>query len=110
MNNIHLIWMIVIMAVITALLRTLPFLIFRNNKKTPAFVTYLGKILPYAIMAMLVVYCLKNISFSSVSAWLPEIISCAVVVLIHLWRRNTLISIISGTVCYMLLIQLVFIR
>lgn len=59
-------------------------------------------------MGMLVVYCLRGVSFANLSGWLPALISCAVVVILHLWRRNTLLSIIGGTVCYMLLVQLIF--
>lgn len=89
-------------------LRFLPFLIFGGVRKTPAYITYLGKVLPYAIMAMLVVFCLKNVSLVTVPYGLPELISCALVVLLHVWKRNTLLSIIGGTACYMLLVQLAF--
>lgn len=89
-------------------LRFLPFVIFGNNRETPAFITYLGKVLPYAIMAMLVVYCLKSVSFLSAPYGIPEAIAVAAVVLLHLWKRNTLVSIVGGTVCYMVLIQMVF--
>ncbi|MBQ8210335.1 MAG: branched-chain amino acid transporter permease [Clostridia bacterium] len=108
MDNIHSALMIGVIALVTVLLRFLPFLIFRGNKKTPEFITYLGKVLPFAIMGMLVVYCLKNISFVSAPFGIPEIIAVAVVVLLHLWKRNTLVSIIGGTACYMVLVQLVF--
>ena len=82
--------------------------IFRGNRQTPRYIEYLGKVLPYAIMGMLVVYCLKGITFTAPENWLPQLIASALVVLIHLWKRNTLLSIISGTVCYMVLVQLVF--
>lgn len=108
MNNKQVLISIAIMAVVTAALRFLPFLIF-SGKKTPKVITYLGKVLPYAMMGMLVVYCLKDMSFSSVNNFVPEIIASAVVVLSYLIKKNTLISIISGTVCYMLLVQLVFV-
>lgn len=108
MNNKQVLISIAIMAVVTAALRFLPFLIF-SGKKTPKVITYLGKVLPYAMMGMLVVYCLKDMSFSSVDNFVPEIIASAVVVLSYLIKKNTLISIISGTVCYMLLVQLVFV-
>lgn len=97
-----------VIAVCTALTRFLPFLIFLAGKKRPAFITYLGKALPYAIMGMLVVYCLKNVSVVSAPFGLPELIAVALVVGLHLWRHNTLLSIFAGTVCYMLLVQLVF--
>ena len=103
------IWLsVAVIALITAALRCLPFIIFRNDKKTPAIITKLGKILPFAVMGMLVVYCLKDISFSSVSGFAPALISCLLVAGLYIWKRNTLISIVSGTVCYMLLVQLVF--
>lgn len=100
---------IIVVAAVTILIRFLPFMIFSGNRKTPAFVTYLGKVLPYSIMAMLVVYCLKNVSIISSPHGLPELISGIVIIALHTWKRNTLLSIIAGTVCYMLLIQFVFI-
>lgn len=100
--------MILIIALVTAALRFIPFLIFNGNKPIPRFVEYLGRVLPYSIMAMLVVYCLKGISFRKAPFGLPEIISVVIVVVLHIWKRNTLLSIIGGTVCYMLLIQFIF--
>ena len=99
---------VAVAAVVTAALRFIPFFIFGGKKEPPAYINYLGKVLPGAIMAMLVVYCLKSVSFTSVSGFLPELIASAVVVGLHIWRRNTLLSIIGGTVVYMLLVQLVF--
>ena len=100
--------MILIIALVTAALRFIPFLIFNGNKPIPKFVEYLGRVLPYSIMAMLVVYCLKGISFRKAPFGLPEIISVVIVAMLHIWKRNTLLSIIGGTVCYMLLIQFIF--
>ena len=100
--------MIAVIALVTAALRFLPFLIFGENHKTPPLVSYLGQVLPYAIMGMLVVYCLKGVSFAAFPFGIPEIIGCLVVTLLHIWRRNTLLSIGAGTVCYMLLVQLIF--
>ena len=108
MPDLHSALMIAIIALVTAALRFLPFLIFRENRKTPPLVSYLGQVLPYAIMGMLVIYCLKGISFAAFPFGIPEIISCLVVILLHIWKRNTLLSIGAGTVCYMLLVQLVF--
>ena len=108
MDKFYAIAMIAIIALVTAALRFLPFLIFRSNRQTPKYIEYLGKVLPYAIMGMLVVYCLKGVTFASLENWLPQLIASALVVLIHLWKRNTLLSIISGTVCYMVLVQAVF--
>ncbi|MCQ2433312.1 MAG: branched-chain amino acid transporter permease [Clostridia bacterium] len=99
---------VAVIALVTAALRFLPFLIFRGKGEPPAFIGYLGKVLPYAIMAMLVVYCLKSVSVLSKPYGLPELIACASVVGLHLWRRNTLLSIAGGTIIYMLLVQLVF--
>lgn len=108
MSNVHAMLIVAVAGIVTVALRFLPFLIFGGDRKTPAFITYLGKVLPYAIMAMLVVFCLKNVSLVSTPYGLPELISCALVVLLHVWKRNTLISIIGGTVCYMVLVQMVF--
>ena len=102
------IWMIVVMTLATMATRFLPFLIFGENRKTPPLITYLGKVLPCAVMGLLVVYCLKDISFLSAPFGLPELIGIAIVALLHLWKRNSLLSIGVGTVCYMLLVQLVF--
>jgi len=99
---------ITVVALVTAGLRFLPFLIFGENKATPPLVAYLGQVLPFAIMGMLVVYCLKDVSITSGSFGIPELIGCATVALLHIWKRNTLLSIGAGTVCYMLLVQLVF--
>ncbi len=98
---------VLIMAAVTLALRVLPFLIF-GKKKTPPFIRYLGKYLPYAIMGMLVVYCLKSVRPLVFPHGLPELIAILTVVLLHLWKRNTLLSILGGTVSYMLLVQLVF--
>ena len=104
----HSVWIIAVAALVTAATRFLPFLIFRGGKKTPDIIVYLGKVLPYAIMGMLVVYCLKGVSFAAFPFGIPEFLGCAVVALLHIWKRNTLLSIGVGTVCYMLLVQLVF--
>ena len=93
---------------VTAGLRFLPFILFNGNKPTPKILDKLGKNLPFAIMGMLVVYCLKDIRFTATADWLPALIACSVVGVLYVWKRNTLISILCGTVCYMLLIQLVF--
>lgn len=92
----------------TMLTRFLPFLIFSSDKPTPAYIQYLGKALPCAIFAMLVVYCLKDVSFVSGNYGLPELLGIAVTVGLHLWKKQMLFSIAGGTICYMLLLQLVF--
>lgn len=99
---------IVIMSAVTAAIRFAPFVLLKG-KKTPRWITYLGGVLPYAIMGMLVVYCLKGISFASIGGFLPELIAGAVVVVSYIIKRNTLISIVGGTLCYMLLVQFVFV-
>ena len=104
----HAALIIIVAGAVTLLLRFLPFLIFNGKRETSPYIIYLGKVLPYAIMGMLVIYCLRGISFTAAANFLPELIACAVVVLAHVWKRNTLLSIISGTVCYMLLVQFVF--
>ena len=88
--------------------RYLPFLLFPAGRPTPKYIRYLGRILPGAVFALLMVYCLKDVSLFTGSHGLPELISIALVVLLHLWKRQMLLSIAGGTVCYMLLVQLVF--
>ncbi len=88
--------------------RFLPFLIFSDKKPTPKYIQYLGKALPAAIFGMLVVYCLKNVSILSGSYGIPELIAIVLTVALHLWCRQMLLSIAGGTICYMLLVQLMF--
>jgi len=90
------------------LTRFLPFLIFPAGKQMPRYVRYIGKVLPPAVFSLLVVYCLKNVSLLSAPYGLPEAIAIAAVATLHLWKRQMLLSIAGGTVCYMLLVQLVF--
>lgn len=104
----HDVLLIAVAVLVTMATRFLPFLIFGEKRKTPAIIEYLGKVLPCAIMGMLVVYCLKDVSFLSTPFGLPELIACVVVAALHVWKRNSLLSIGGGTVCYMLLVQLVF--
>ena len=106
--NTHAALMVAVTAAVTIILRFLPFLIFGGERKTPAYISYLGKVLPYAIMGMLVVFCLKSVSIAAAPHGIPELISGALVVVLHVWKRNSLISIVGGTVCYMLLVQFVF--
>ena len=100
--------LIAVMTLVTMATRFLPFLIFGEKKETPPLVTYLGQVLPFAIMGMLVVYCLKDVAFLSAPFGAPEILGCAIVAVLHLWKRNSLLSIGVGTVCYMLMVQFVF--
>lgn len=108
MNPLHSALMIAVIALVTVALRFLPFLLFRSGEKLPGWLSHLGQVLPHAIMGMLVVYCLKDVSFLSAPFGVPEILSCGVVALLHIWKRNTLLSIGAGTVFYMVLVQLVF--
>ena len=108
MTDTHAVLSIAVCAVVTAALRFLPFVIFGENRKTPEVIAYLGRVLPFAIMGMLVVYCLKDVSFTSTPFGIPEILGCAAVAGLHVWKRNTLLSIGVGTVVYMLLVQFVF--
>lgn len=108
MFELHSVLIIVVATLVTMATRFLPFLIFPGDKKTPDIVAYLGKVLPCAIMGMLVIYCLKDVSFLKAPYGIPEIIGCLVVAGLHIWKRNTLLSIGVGTVFYMILVQLVF--
>ena len=93
----------------TILLRLLPFLLFPEDRKTPGYILYLGRVLPYAIIGMLVTYCLRNIVILRWPFALPEAIAVGVIVLFQLWRKNMLLSIGGGTLIYMVLVQLVFV-
>ena len=97
-----------VMVLVTAALRFLPFLVFKNQDKRPGVITYLGQVLPFGVMGMLVVYCLKNVSLIAASHGIPEFLAVAAVALLHLWKRSTLLSIFGGTAFYMVLVQFVF--
>ncbi len=99
---------VAVLALATVLTRFLPFLIFPEGKKIPRYVEYLGKTLPYATMGMLVIYCLKDISFLTAPFGIPELLAVALVAVLEWWKENSLLSIGAGTVFYMLLVQLVF--
>lgn len=99
---------VAVVALVTAATRFLPFIVFNGKKPTPKIIEKLGRLLPYAVMGMLVVYCLKEISFLSVGGFLPELICCVIAGGLYAWRRNTLLSIITATVSYMVLVQTVF--
>ncbi len=103
-SETHALALIGVMALGTMALRFLPFLLF--SKGTPRVILYLGDVLPYAVMAMLVVYCLKSTDFMSASHGLPEILSVALVAGLHKWKHSTILSILAGTICYMLLIRI----
>ena len=96
------------MAVATMITRFLPFVLFPAGKKTPKYIEYLGKSLPYATMGLLVVYCLKGVSLTAAPFGAPEILAIVAIILLHNWKRNSLLSIGAGTVFYMILVQVVF--
>ena len=98
--------LVAVMAAVTILLRFLPFLVFRNE--TPHYVSFLGKVLPPAIIGMLVIYCLKDISLLTAPFGIPELVGAVSVVALQVWKRNSLLSILAGTVIYMVLVQAVF--
>ena len=97
---------ILVCAACTFLERLLPFLLFRKGK-TPALVSYLGNVLPTAIMATLVIYCLRATSFTAVNGFLPQCVAVVVTALLHLWKHNTLLSVLGGTVTYMCFVQFI---
>lgn len=108
MNLKHSIAIIVVTALCTLATRVLPFLVFGGKKEVPEVIKYLGRVLPAAIMAILVVYCFRGVNIFEGSHGLPEFIAASVVILLHLWKKNVLLSIGCGTLCYMILLQLVF--
>lgn len=93
----------------TMLTRFLPFLLFPDSSKTPRFIRYLGKVLPFAVMGMLVVYCLRNVTLTAAPFGAPEAIAVLCVAGLHIWKKNTLLSIGVGTALYMALVQFVFV-
>ena len=107
MDKLHAAALVAVIAGVTIALRFAPFLLLRG-RETPKFIAYLGRVLPYAIMGMLVVYCLRDTGFAAVSNWMPQLIATALVVALHVWKKNTLLSIIAGTALYMFLVQVVF--
>ena len=104
--------LILVMAVVTFATRLLPFLLFDRGGNPPKLVLYLGRVLPPAIIAMLIVYCLRSLRAASLfvpAGWLPQVIAVAAVVVLHLWKHNNLLSIFGGTILYMVLVQAVFV-
>ena len=103
--NTHSAVLVLVMAGVTALLRFLPFLIFSGDRQVPGYVRYLGDVLPQAIIGMLVIYCLKDVALTAAPYGLPELLACGAVVALQLWRRSSILSILSGTALYMVLIR-----
>lgn len=106
-DNLYLFSAILVIAVVTFGTRIAPFLLFGKGKATatPSYIVYLGNFLPPAVIAMLIVYCLKNVDFLASPHGLPEIAGILVVTLLHLWKRNNLLSILGGTIVYMVIVQ-----
>ena len=99
---------VAVMAAVTFLTRVLPFLLFDRGKEPPKLVLYLGRVLPPAVITMLIVYCLRGVTFALPGGWVPQFISVAAVIVLHLWKHSNLISIFGGTIRYMVLVQGVF--
>lgn len=109
-NNVtagHTLLLIAVIAGLTLILRAAPFILFKSGH-TPAIVTYLGKVMPPAVIGMLVIYCFADVDFTRWQAFVPALIAALIVILLHIWKRNSLLSIAVGTVAYMLMIQIVF--
>ena len=102
----HAALMVAVMSVVTILLRFLPFIVFR--KRTPPYITYLGEVLPPAIIGMLVIYCLKDVTPAAYPHGLPELIAAVIVIGLQAWKRNSLLSILAGTAAYMAMVQMAF--
>ena len=108
MTTTQLLIMISLIVLGTVITRLLPFILFPAGRKTPEYVQYLGRVLPGAAIGMLLVYCLKAVNVLAFPYGLPELIALACVILLHLWKRQVLLSIAAGTIVYMLLLQFVF--
>lgn len=109
MTNIQLFITIIVMAAGTLVTRFLPFFLFPDNKKTSPYIRYLGRVLPFSVIGMLVVYCLKSAAVTASFSGAAEGIAILCIIFLHLWKKNTLLSIAAGTAVYMFLIQRVFI-
>ena len=93
----------------TVITRFLPFILFKDNKGDNLYINYLGKVLPYSAIGLLVVYCLKDVDLKSYTYGIPEAIAILCIAILHYWKENTLLSIGAGTLIYMILIQVVFV-
>jgi len=109
MTQLQILITLLAMSVGTVITRFISFICFPPNKKTPKYIMYLGKVLPYAVMGMLIVYGLKDVNPTVWSHGLPELIAIALTAALHLWKKNTLVSISAGTIFYMILVQFVFV-
>jgi len=100
---------IITIALATFLTRLIPFILFPANKSIPGYIEYLGNVLPFAIIGMLIVYCLKSVSLINYPYGIPELIAITFIVFVHKWKHNLLLSIGGGTILYMVLVQIIFI-
>lgn len=107
MNNKEMLFLVFLMALSVQITRWLPFLIFRNHEKIPSMMSYLGKMLPAAVMGLLCVYCFKDYNYSSFTSLSPAILASAIVIIIHIWKKNTVMSIALGTIAYMIFIRVI---
>ena len=108
-TTVHSLLIVAVMAVFTALTRFLPFFAFPEGRKRPKVITYLGTVLPYALIGMLVVYCFKSVSVFAYPYCIPELLAVVLVAALHIWKLNTLISVFGGVIFYMVLVQCVFV-
>ena len=108
LTNVQAALVILAVSIGTVLTRFLPFWLFPEKKEPPKAITYLGRVLPAAMMGLLVVYCLKGVQWAAAPHGVPEAVSVAVVAALHKWKGNVLLSIAGGTILYMLLVQVVF--
>lgn len=108
MSDKHAMIIILVMGFVTLMTRILPVLIFGQGERVPDYILYLGKVVPYTAMGLLIVYCLKDVPVRETPHGIPELIALAVVGGTYLWKRNSIFSVVIGTVLYMLLVQAVF--
>lgn len=106
MTNVQFLITIAVMGLAVQLTRFTPFILFRKSDKLPPIVEYLGKVLPAAMMGLLVVYCFKDVNYADMSQVIPSLIAFAAIVCLHLWKHNTILSIALGTAIYMVLIRI----
>lgn len=107
MTTNEMILIIAICGIVTFALRAIPFVVL-GGREVPKAITYLGKVLPMSVMTILVVYCVKGVRFDSPANFVPTLVGLVVTALLHLWKKNTFLSIVAGTVVYMLMVQVVF--
>ena len=109
LTSTQIIIIIIMVTIGTMITRFLPFIIFKNTNTSNTYISYLGQVLPYSAIGLLVVYCLKGVNIRTPSYGIPEAIAIVCIVILHNWKNNTLLSIGVGTIIYMLLVQFVFV-